>query len=102
MDFNLSLVSRPPEALVRVRGELDLATSPVVSRRLREEIDAGCRSILLDLSEVTFVDASALGMLTLTRRALRDQQGTLKFVAYKPAFLRLCRATGLVEHFGLV
>jgi anti-sigma B factor antagonist len=102
MDFNLSLVSHPPEAFVTVRGELDLATSPLVSRKLREEIDAGCRRMLIDLSGVTFVDASALGMLTLTRRALRDQRGTLKFVAYKPAFLRLCRATGLVEHFGLV
>jgi anti-sigma B factor antagonist len=101
MDFNLSLVSHPPEAYVAVRGELDLATAPMVSQRLRAEIDAGCRRMMIDLSDVTFVDAAALGMLTLTRRALRDQQGSLKFVAYRPAFLRLCRATGLAEHFEL-
>lgn len=101
MDFNLSLVSQPPEAYVTVRGELDLATAPLVSRRLRAEIDAGCRRMLIDLSDVTFVDASALGMLTVTRRALRDHHGSLRFVGYRPAFLRLCRATGLAEHFGL-
>jgi anti-sigma B factor antagonist len=101
MDFNLSLVSHPPEAYVTVAGELDLATAPLVSRRLRAEIDAGCRRMMIDLSGVTFVDASALGMLTLTRRSLQERQGSLRFVGYRPAFERLCRATGLAEHFGL-
>jgi anti-sigma B factor antagonist len=101
MDFDLALVSQPPEAYVTVRGELDLATAPMVSRQLRDAIEAGCRRMLIDLSDVTFVDASALGMLTLTRRELRNRQGSLRFVGYPPAFLRLCRATGLAEHFGL-
>jgi len=101
VDFNLSLVAQPPEALVTLQGELDLASSPIVSARLRAAMDSGCRRMMVDLSGVTFVDASALGMLTATHRELRVREGTLKFVAYRPAFLRLCRATGLVEHFGL-
>ena len=101
MDFNLSLVSRPPEAFVTLRGELDLATTPLVSQRLRTAIDEGCRRMMIDLSGVTFIDASALGMLTTTRRELREREGTLDFIAYRPAFLRLCRATGLAEQFGL-
>jgi anti-sigma B factor antagonist len=101
MDFNVSLVSSPSGAYVTVSGELDLATAPLVSQRLRAEIASGCRRMVIDLSGVTFVDASALGMLTLTRRSLHDQQGSLRFVGYRPAFLRLCRATGLAEHFGL-
>jgi len=101
MDFNLALVSRPPETYVTLQGELDLATSPIVSRRLRTAIDDGCRRMMLDLSQVTFIDASALGMLTTTRRELQHVEGTMSFVAYRPTFLRLCRATGLAEHFGL-
>ena len=101
MDFNLSLVTHPPEAFVTLQGELDLATTPLVTRQLRSAIDEGCRRMLIDLSEVTFIDASALGMLTTTRRELREREGSLKFVAYGPTFLRLCRATGLAEHFGL-
>jgi len=101
MEFNLSLVSHPPEAFVTLQGELDLATTPLVTQRLRAAIDEGCRQIKIDLSEVTFVDASALGMLTTTRRELGERQGTLQFVAYPPEFLRLCQATGLAELFGL-
>jgi len=101
MDFDLSLVSHPPEAFVTLRGELDLATTPLVTRRLRSAIDDGCRRMMIDLSDVTFIDASALGMLTTTRRELGERQGTMRFVGYRPTFLRLCRATGLAEHFGL-
>jgi anti-sigma B factor antagonist len=101
VDFNLSVTTRPPDALVRLQGELDLSSSPLVGRRLRATIDEGCRRMMIDLSDVTFVDASALGMLTSTRRELSAQGGTLGFVSYRPAFLRLCRATGLAQHFGL-
>ena len=101
MELNLSLVTQPPEALVTLHGELDLATAPLVGRRLQEAIDQGCRRMVVDLAAVTFIDASALGMLALTRRTLHEQGGSLRFVAYRPTFLRLCRATGLAEHFGL-
>jgi anti-sigma B factor antagonist len=101
MDFNLSLVSHPPVSVVTLQGELDLATTPLVSQRLRTAIDEGCRQMKIDLSGVTFIDATALGMLTTTRRELREREGTLDFIAYRPEFLRLCRATGLAEHFGL-
>lgn len=101
MDFNVSLVSDPPEARFTVVGDLDLATSPLVAEQMAEEIRRGCRQILIDLSGVTFVDATALGVFTSTHRALRVREGTMRFVAYQPSFHRLCRATGLAEHFGL-
>jgi anti-sigma B factor antagonist len=101
VDFNLSITSRPPEALVRIQGELDLSTSSLVARRLRAASDEGCQRLLIDLSDVTFIDATALGMLTSTRRELAQRGGTLGFVAYGSTFLRLCRATGLAVPFGL-
>jgi anti-anti-sigma factor len=58
-DFKLSLQSDPPDTHVSVQGDLDLATAPLVSERLRAEIDAGCRRMMIDLSQVTFIDASA-------------------------------------------
>jgi anti-anti-sigma factor len=101
MDFKVSVVSDPPQSFVTLQGELDLVTSHSVSARLYDEIEAGCRRLLLDLNDVTFVDASALTMFTQTHRALEDRAGTMEFVAFPPMFLQLCRATGLVELFGL-
>lgn len=101
MEFSISLVSRSPETRASLGGELDVATASEVSRRLQSEIHDGCRRMVLDLSSVTFVDASALGMLTTVRRLLIERQGTLELVGCSPAVLRLCHATGLAERLGL-
>ena len=56
---------------VRLRGELDLATAPLVAGRLR---DLGGRGepVLLDLDELAFMDASGIRLvLTAARAAAR-------------------------------
>lgn len=57
---------------VRLRGELDLATSPLVQGRLGEL--GACREpTLLDLEELTFIDASGIGLVvTAAQAAARD------------------------------
>lgn len=101
MEFTLSVVNEPPATHLTVRGELDLVTARVLAATMNEQIEAGCRRLLIDLADVTFVDASALTTFTQTRRVLADREGTMEFVAFQPTFLRLCRATGLVDVFGL-
>jgi anti-sigma B factor antagonist len=101
MTFTLSVVSDPPESRLTIQGELDLVSAPVVAARMYDEIEAGCLRLLVDLAGVTFVDASALTMFSQTHRVLEGRQGSMTIVAYQPMFLRLCRATGLEERFGL-
>jgi anti-anti-sigma factor len=47
---------------VRVRGELDLSTSPALGETLGREITDG-KSVVLDLSGVTFIDSTGLNAL---------------------------------------
>jgi anti-anti-sigma factor len=57
---------------VRLRGELDLATAPVVENRLRE-LGARGEPVLLDLDALTFIDASGIRLLlTAAEAAARD------------------------------
>lgn len=79
-----------------MRGELDIFSAGQVGRSLREALDAGCRHALLDASDVTFVDASALGVLVRARELMRAHGGTLEVTAFSPVFLRLCVLTELV------
>jgi anti-sigma B factor antagonist len=44
-------------------GELDLLTTPEVQRRLSELHAAGHRQLVLDLSDVSFMDSTALHMV---------------------------------------
>jgi anti-anti-sigma factor len=55
------------ETVALVRGDLDTAAAPFVTRQLYELIAKPIDSLTVDLSEVTFMDSAGLGVLTLVR-----------------------------------
>jgi anti-sigma B factor antagonist len=57
---------------VRLRGELDLASAPTVSERLRGLRERG-EPVLLDLDELEFIDMSGLrALVAAAQEASRD------------------------------
>jgi anti-sigma B factor antagonist len=57
---------------VDVRGELDIATGPLLVSRVSALLtDPRCRSVRLDLSELWFIDCSGLGALLRLRAQAR-------------------------------
>lgn len=101
MDFSLTMDVIPPDAVIKAGGELDIFTTRQLSHRLQDAIEVGCRRVLMDLGEVSFVDASALRVLDRFHTQLTEAEGSLRFVAWSPPFLRLCRMTGMDDTFGL-
>ncbi|MFF3894096.1 STAS domain-containing protein [Streptomyces sp. NPDC001812] len=67
-------------AVLRVSGELDLVTSPVLRQRVHDAVADGRHCLVLDLSEVWFCDSSGVGVLIATRRLLRSCQGSLRLI----------------------
>ncbi|KAA0942841.1 MULTISPECIES: STAS domain-containing protein [Streptomyces] len=67
-------------AVVRVAGEMDLVTSPVLRQRMHEAVADGRRDVVLDLSGVLFCDSSGVGVLITGRRLIRSCQGRLRIV----------------------
>jgi anti-sigma B factor antagonist len=53
----------PGVRVVRVAGELDLLTTPLLDRRLQSQLDRGPGHVVIDLSEVTFLAAAGLESL---------------------------------------
>jgi anti-sigma B factor antagonist len=64
------------EVLVLVaRGEIDFAASPQLRERIAEDMSAGRRRLVLDLSRVTFLDSTAIGVLVGAAMRLREHGG---------------------------
>lgn len=61
---------------VQVAGELDLSTSPELGNTLRRELDGG-KSVVVDLSRVTFIDSTALNTLVGALRLCESNGGSL-------------------------
>jgi anti-anti-sigma factor len=86
-----------PPAVVALTGELDVLTAPDVRRVLQ---DAGADGdVVVDLSEVTFIDCSNLGTLLEARNRLGSR---LSLRACSRPVQRLLALTGLCDAFTLV
>jgi anti-sigma B factor antagonist len=81
--------------VVAAGGELDLYTSERLQEKLADALEQGGRRILVDLTGVSFMDSTALGVLVNAAKALRSSSGRLVLVADDPRVTRVFEITGL-------
>ena len=89
----------PPVTHLRWTGEIDLTRVP----ELRDEI-LGLptdRSVVLDLSSVSYLDSSGLGMLVLLRKRLARCGAAVTLVGVQPHVHRILDITGLGRAFHI-
>ncbi len=94
----LDLSSRTDEDgnhIVSVAGELDIATADQAYIYISDVIDAWPSPVSVDLSGLTFCDASGLGALARIARHARQAGRQLKLIAARPSLLKIMRITGL-------
>jgi anti-sigma B factor antagonist len=83
--------------IVTLRGEIDAYTSPELRLDLERLIENSTMLsiFVIDLSEVTFLDSSALGALVGALRLLREHGTMLRIVEPQNAASRIFAQTGL-------
>jgi anti-anti-sigma factor len=86
-------------AIVRLRGELDIATADQAYAYLRDVVDSHDGPVLMNLSELTFCDAAGLGVLARVAGHARREGRSLELTAARPALLRIMHITGMDEAF---
>ena len=86
--------------IVRLAGELDLYNAPKVREALIEAAADGPQRVIVDLSEVEFIDSTALGVLIEARTRLPNRNG---FVLAAPRLetRRALEISGLDRHFAV-
>lgn len=92
--------------VIVVHGEVDLFTAPEFKERISASIDAGVERIVVDLTEVTFIDSSSLGVLIGAHKRLAadagDRSRALVIVCAERAILNTFKITGLDQVFEIV
>jgi anti-anti-sigma factor len=94
-DVQLSILHRPTHTLVRLRGELDLATASGLHDRLLPLLRSGVGLVILDLSGVSFCDASGLGVLVSLHLHAGVLGVVLRLTALQPRLTWLLSINGL-------
>jgi anti-anti-sigma factor len=92
----------PSALLLAAAGELDIATAEKLREPLTTALDAGIRRLVIDLSEVSFMDSVALAALVQASRRL-DPDGRMAIVIAPGSYTRLIfEAAGLDGCLDLV
>ena len=81
--------------IISVTGELDIATAEQAYAYISDVIDAWPTPVSVDLSGLTFCDASGLGALARVARHARQVGRQLRLTAARPSLLKIMRITGL-------
>lgn len=80
--------------VVRVGGELDMHTAPVLSGRLHEVTADASGLVVLDMSEVEFCDSQGLALLISWQKRSQRDGFTMVLRCPSPAVRRLFELTG--------
>ena len=86
--------------IAELTGELDIASAPALRDQLLSLLRPGSNRLVIDLSRVSFCDASGLAVLVNTARRARLLGGFLRLAAVSPQVGRVLNITGLHRHLA--
>jgi anti-sigma B factor antagonist len=92
VDFTIDSSIDGDTAVIRITGEIDIASREALTNAAQQAIAAGASRIILDMSEVTFMDSSGISAV-ITAQAIAP----LTLRNPSDAVQRLIAATGLTD-----
>lgn len=101
VNFEVAESDRDGTPVLSVRGEVDVSTAPELRERLLALAERGATLAVVDLSLVSFVDSTALGVLVSGVKRLRSAGGDLRLVVTEPRIAKVFEITGLTDVFKI-
>ena len=86
---------------VAIAGEVDLYVAPELKQQLLDVIERGATSVVVDLTDATFIDSTTLGVLIGAVRRLRANDGRLSVVCNDRNVARTFELSGLDRVFEI-
>lgn len=101
MDLDIATSVVGGRTVVQVVGEIDVYTAPQLRTQLDQEIDSGRHHLVVDLSGVTFMDSTGLGVLVGRLKQIRLNDGSMRLVCAHDRVLKVFVITGLDKVFEI-
>lgn len=101
--FSIATLDEPGSTpVVTVSGEVDIAAAPQLRQRLIELVERPCKTIIVDLSEVQFMDSTGLNVFSAVRKRMKTLDGRLILAGPRPPVIRLFQLSGMDRLFTIV
>jgi anti-sigma B factor antagonist len=90
-------------AVVPMAGDLDLARVDELRVTVGAALDApGVRQVVVEMTDVAFIDSTAISMLMLLRARAQGQKISFCLAGLQPNVLRVLELTGVLEAFTVL
>ncbi|HHT62139.1 MAG: anti-sigma F factor antagonist [Bacillota bacterium] len=94
--MNLDFKSDKDKLYVKIEGELDLSVATSFRATLEEKIDVNqARHLILDFSQVSFIDSSGLGVILGRYKRLKEIGGTVQIIGVNEQIEKILELSGL-------
>ena len=80
-------------------GEIDASSAPQLADALDQLLESGADALIVDATDVTFLDSSGLRVLVRASKTVEAQGGTVVLDGMSPAVQRILEVTGLLEAY---
>ena len=92
-----------PDGAIVASGDIDVAGGPILDAAIIEQENGldGSSSIVVDLTDVTFIDSSGLRSLLGASRRAGERSGAVVLRSPSPAVQRLLEITGTTAQFNI-
>jgi anti-anti-sigma factor len=101
LSLGIQIAQYDDEAVVAVRGELDIATAPVLHREIDALWARTINVLTVDLEQLEFMDSSGLRALNDLRVIAEERDVTFALFGVRPAVRRVIDVTGMAELFDM-
>jgi anti-sigma B factor antagonist len=100
--FRVDVRTEGHTAVIVVRGELDLASSPALEEQLEQLWGSDTKLLVIDLRELEFMDSTGLSIIVNAHQRLSEDGRELGLVRGPQQVQRLLDLTGVAERLRLV
>ena len=101
MDVSVTSRVSGDRTVVDVTGEIDVYTAPALREELASLIDSEHTNLVVDLTGVSFMDSTGLGVLVGALKKVRTHGGDLQLVIDQEKILKVFRITALTQVFTI-
>lgn len=101
MDLGLDVSRRDGVAVLTARGDIDLGSAHGVRELALRQIISGDRALVVDLSDVEFIDSVGLGLLVAVLKRARSLGGDVALVVTRDRVRKPFEMTGLTGIFAI-
>jgi anti-sigma B factor antagonist len=101
VDFSMSKQTIGDVPVVTLHGEADIYSAPLLRDGLATLLESGARAVVVDLTDVAFLDSTGLGELVSARNRAVEGAQAFPIACDDGRILKLFRITGLEQVFEI-